>query len=129
MLKNINLRKFSQAIDFFFSMRRNVRRIIMTIKMLLLICQCLLLHTYMDLDVSIAELSLFFTPELLLILQYPGLKCSFCISLVQLRVLLFHGPFPSYPESPCSGGTYSWFDYYLKTRSLMVSCEYVGLCH
>lgn len=101
----------------------------MTIKMLLLICQCLLLHTYMDLDVSIAELSLFFIPELWLILQYPGLKYSFCISLVQLRGLLFHGPFPSYPESPCACGTHSWFDYYLKTRSLMVSGEYVGLCH
>lgn len=32
----------------------------MTIKMLLVTCQCLLLHTYTDLDVSIVELSLFY---------------------------------------------------------------------
>lgn len=99
----------------------------MTIKMLLLICQCLLLHTYTDLDVSIVELSLFHL-RAFAHFAIPWTGMFFLQSLVQLRGL-FHGAFPSYPESPCSCGTYSWFDSYLKTCSLMVSCEYVGLCH
>lgn len=97
--------------------------IIMTVKILELICPCLLLHTYTDLDFSFQELSLFYSRAFV----HPGMPQTkvpfFHISLVQLKCFLSQGSFPNYSESPCSCDTYFWFGSYMKMLFIMVNCE------
>lgn len=107
----------------------NVSSVILTIKIPLWICRGLLLPTYTDPIQALRSLVLS-TPELLFLLEYPGLEHAFSTwRRSRLKCLLFHGAFPDYPESPCSRGTYFWFGSYLTMLSIVVSCEHVWLPH
>lgn len=71
--------KFSPAVGSSF-IRRSVRSIIMDVKILLLICQCLLLQTYTDPDFFASRSLMFFCSRAFARFGIPWTECSFSIS-------------------------------------------------